>query len=52
MKSAMGVAGLVAGGIGASAITPRAAFAQLLEAGIREDSMLAKVKKQGVLRVG
>src|SRR5262245_47161835 len=52
MKSAVGVAGLVAGGMGAAAVTPRAAFAQLLEAGIREDSMLAKAKKQGVLRVG
>jgi ABC-type amino acid transport substrate-binding protein len=52
MQSAMGVAGLVAGGMGAAATAPRSASAQLLEAGIREDSMLAKVKKQGVLRVG
>jgi polar amino acid transport system substrate-binding protein len=53
IKSAVGIAGLAAaGGVVAAAGTPREAFAQLLEAGIREDSMLAKVKKQGVLRVG
>ncbi len=53
IKSAMGMAGLAAaGGVVSAAATPRTAFAQLLEAGIREDSMLAKVRKQGVLRVG
>lgn len=53
IKSAVGIAGLAAvGGVVSAAGTPREAFAQLLEAGIREDSMLAKVKKQGVLRVG
>jgi polar amino acid transport system substrate-binding protein len=53
IKSAVGIAGLAAAGGVVSAVgTPREAFGQLLEAGIREDSMLAKVKKQGVLRVG
>ena len=36
----------------AGAITPRAAMAQMLETGIREDSALAKIKKEGVMRVG
>ena len=53
MKSAVGVAGLAAGGGLLSATgTPREALAQLLETGIREASVLAKVKKEGVLRVG
>jgi polar amino acid transport system substrate-binding protein len=53
MKSAVGVAGLAAGGGLLSATgTAREALAQLLETGIREASVLAKVKKEGVLRVG
>ena len=32
--------------------TPRQALAQMLETGVREDSILAKVRKEGVLRVG
>ena len=42
----------VAGGMLGSAIAPRAATAQMLETGIREDSSLAKVRKEGVMRVG
>src|SRR5256712_3352288 len=36
----------------AGALTPREALAQMLDTGIREDSALAKVKKEGVMRVG
>ena len=36
----------------AGAMTPREALAQMLETGIREDSALAKIKKEGVMRVG
>ena len=42
----------VAGGMLGSAMAPRAAMAQMLETGIREDSSLAKVRKEGVMRVG
>ena len=42
----------VAGGMLGGAIAPRAAMAQMLETGIREDSSLAKVRKEGVMRVG
>jgi polar amino acid transport system substrate-binding protein len=34
------------------AMTPREALAQTLETGVRDDSTLAKVRKEGVLRVG
>ena len=50
LKSAA-VLGVASGMIGA-AIAPREAFAQMLETGIREDSSLAKVRKEGVMRVG
>lgn len=50
IKSAMGIAGLAGGSVLAG--SPRTAAAQLLESGIREGSVLAKVKKEGVLRVG
>jgi ABC-type amino acid transport substrate-binding protein len=36
----------------AGAMAPREAMAQMLETGIREDSSLAKIKKEGVMRVG
>ena len=36
----------------AGALAPREALAQMLETGIREDSALAKIKKEGVMRVG
>jgi ABC-type amino acid transport substrate-binding protein len=36
----------------AGAFAPREALAQMLETGIREDSSLAKIKKEGVMRVG
>src|SRR6266513_2821584 len=36
----------------AGALAPREAMAQMLETGIREDSALAKIKKEGVMRVG
>jgi ABC-type amino acid transport substrate-binding protein len=39
-------------GFAGAALTPRAAMAQMLETGIREDSALAKIKKEGVMRVG
>ncbi len=42
----------VAGGMLSSAIAPREAVAQMLETGIREDSSLAKIRKEGVMRVG
>ena len=48
--AALGVAsGMLAA---AAATAPREAFAQILDTGIREDSSLAKVRKEGVLRVG
>ena len=40
-----------AGAIG-SAMAPSTALAQVLETGVREDSVLAKCRKEGVLRVG
>lgn len=45
------VLGAASGVLGA-AITPREAMAQMLETGIRDESSLAKVRKDGVLRVG
>ena len=42
----------VAGGMLGSAMAPRQAIAQMLETGIREDSSLAKIRKEGVMRVG
>jgi ABC-type amino acid transport substrate-binding protein len=42
----------VAGGMLGSAMAPRQAMAQMLETGIREDSSLAKIRKEGVMRVG
>ena len=41
-----------ASGLLAASASPREALAQVLETGIRPDSMLAKVRKDGVLRVG
>lgn len=35
-----------------AALAPREAMAQMLETGIREDSSLAKIRKEGVMRVG
>lgn len=53
MKSALGVGGIgvaarLLGGLG----SPREAYAQLLETGIDEKSALARVKKEGKLKVG
>ena len=53
MKSALGVGGIgvatrLLGGLG----SPREAYAQLLESGIDEKSALARVKKEGKLKVG
>ena len=42
----------VATGVLGAAVTPRDAMAQMLETGIREDSSLAKIRKEGVMRVG
>jgi len=35
-----------------AALAPREALAQILETGVRDDSTLAKIRKEGVLRVG
>lgn len=53
LKSAatLGAASGVLAAVGAG-MTPRAVFAQALETGVREDSALAKIRKEGVLRVG
>ena len=45
------VLGVASGVLGAAA-APREAMAQMLETGIREDSSLAKIRKEGVMRVG
>jgi polar amino acid transport system substrate-binding protein len=41
-----------AAGVVGATIAPNAALAQVLETGVREDSVLAKCRKEGVLRVG
>jgi len=46
--AALGVTGSMLG----AALAPREAMAQMLETGIREDSSLAKIRKEGVMRVG
>ena len=43
--------GAAAGAAGA-AMAPDATMAQMLETGVRDDSVLAKCRKEGVLRVG
>jgi ABC-type amino acid transport substrate-binding protein len=50
-QAAMLGAAAGAGAVG-SAVAPQAALAQMLETSIREDSVLAKIRKEGVLRVG
>jgi polar amino acid transport system substrate-binding protein len=47
----LGAAGGVIAAAG-TAMAPRPSMAQLLETGVRDDSILAKVRKEGVLRVG
>jgi polar amino acid transport system substrate-binding protein len=42
----------VASGVLAAASSPREAMAQMLETGIRDDSALSKIRKEGVMRVG
>ncbi len=42
----------VATGVLGAATAPREVMAQMLETGIREDSSLAKIRKEGVMRVG
>ena len=46
------VLGAASGMIAAGTTAPRQVYAQMLETGIREDSGLAKVRKEGVMRVG
>ncbi|MFN0304927.1 MAG: substrate-binding periplasmic protein [Burkholderiales bacterium] len=46
------VLGAAATGAMAVAVAPRESMAQMLETGIREDSSLAKIRKEGVMRVG
>jgi ABC-type amino acid transport substrate-binding protein len=41
-----------AAGVAGAAMAPGSALAQVLETGVREDSVLAKCRKEGVLRVG
>jgi len=41
-----------ASGLAAAGVDSRQAIAQVLETGVRDDSMLAKVRKEGVIRVG
>jgi len=41
-----------AAGVAGAAMMPSAALAQVLETGVRDDSILAKCRKEGVLRVG
>ena len=43
--------GAASGAVG-GALAPNVALAQMLESGVREDSILAKCRKEGVLRVG
>ena len=43
--------GAASGAVGA-AVAPTASLAQMLETGVREESILAKCRKEGVLRVG
>src|SRR5947209_19449947 len=43
--------GAASGALGA-ALAPEAALAQVLETGVREDSVLAKCRRDGALRVG
>jgi polar amino acid transport system substrate-binding protein len=50
-QAAMLGAAAGAGAIGGAA-APQAALAQMLETNIREDSVLAKIRKEGVIRVG
>lgn len=47
----LGAAGGVIAAAG-TAMTPRPSMAQLLETGVRDDSILAKVRKDGIIRVG
>src|SRR6185436_932992 len=41
-----------ASGVAGAAMGPDVALAQMLETGVREDSVLAKCRKEGILRVG
>jgi len=41
-----------ASGVAGAAMAPDVALAQMLETGVREDSVLAKCRKEGILRVG
>ena len=50
-QAAMLGAAAGAGAVG-GAVAPQAALAQMLETSIREDSVLAKIRKEGVIRVG
>ncbi len=53
MKSALGVGGLgLAAKLLGETASPREAYAQLLESGIDEKSALARVKKEGKLKIG
>lgn len=48
----LGAASGVIATAGAAAMAPRPALAQLLETGVRDDSVLSKIRKEGLLRVG
>lgn len=53
LASSLGVGGLTAGGaLAASTVGIRQAAAQLLDSGIPDDSVLAKIKREGVVKFG
>src|SRR5210317_2256333 len=52
MKLALGAGGVAAAGLASTTAGVKQAYAQLLESGIDEDSVLARIKKDNVLRVG
>ncbi len=53
MKGGLGAGGIgLATGLLGGIVSPREAYAQLLESGIDEKSVLARVKKEGKLKVG
>ena len=52
IKTAAGVGAVTAAGLIAGSVSPKEASAQLLESGISENSSLARVKREGKLRIG
>jgi ABC-type amino acid transport substrate-binding protein len=52
LRGAALVGATAAAGVAGATVAPRAALAQMLDTGIREDSSLAKIRKEGMMRVG